>query len=47
MTTTLFACAAGTIVLPDRSLVLVDRNDGGNLPHAVELLRSRYGIGLQ
>lgn len=27
----LFSCAGGDIVLPDRRLVLVDRQDGGNL----------------
>lgn len=35
----LFSCVGGNIVLPDRDLVLVDRQDGGNLivnpPHDV------------
>lgn len=31
MSITLFRCAGGTIVLPHRTLVLVDRRDGGNL----------------
>lgn len=31
MTLQLFACAGGSIVLPDRKLVLVDRQIGGNL----------------
>jgi hypothetical protein len=31
MPDSLLACSGGTVVLPDRSLVLVDREDGGNL----------------
>src|SRR4051812_18143968 len=31
MVRTLFRCAGGEIVLPDLKLVLVDREDGGNL----------------
>ncbi len=31
MSITLFRCSGGQIALPDRTLVLVDRNDGGNL----------------
>lgn len=31
MALTIFGCAGGDIVLPDPSLVLVDRQDGGNL----------------
>src|SRR3954471_2784929 len=31
MSVTLFSCAGGQIVLPNRTLVLVDREDGGNL----------------
>src|SRR5712675_1180176 len=31
MTLTLFACDGGRLELPDRSMVLVDRRDGGHL----------------
>jgi hypothetical protein len=31
MSVTLFSCLGGQIVLPNRTLVLVDREDGGNL----------------
>ena len=31
MSITLLRCSGGEIVLPNRTLVLVDRHDGGNL----------------
>lgn len=31
MTTSIFACSGGTVVLPEAGSVLVDREDGGNL----------------
>jgi hypothetical protein len=37
MSVILFSCRGGTVVLPDRTSLLISREDGGNLvvnPHA-------------